>query len=49
MDEKRVEEWAASWIAERIDPRCWCYHNLEHVRMFVADVTEFARASGVSL
>ncbi len=48
MDEKRVEEWAASWIAERIDPRRWCYHNLEHVRMFVADVTEFARASGVS-
>ena len=48
MDEKRVKEWAVAWITERIDARRWCYHHLEHTRMFVEDVTEFGRASGVS-
>ena len=42
----RVE--SVAWITERIDARRWCYHHLEHTRMFVEDVTEFGRASGVS-
>ena len=48
MDEKRVEEWATAWITEKVDARRWHYHNLDHTRMFVADVTEFGRSSGVS-
>ncbi|MDR0931737.1 MAG: hypothetical protein LBM70_01785 [Victivallales bacterium] len=48
MDEKQLEKWAIEWIGKNVDPYCYCYHHIDHVRMFVADVTEFGRASHVS-